>query len=66
MFEQIYRVQPDSVIGPSNVAVTHWLDGFFAWTDAPEKSMAQATEWALKAMDYEDNNGLGDAIYGYD
>ena len=65
MFEQLYCVEPESVFGPGGVALTHWLDGFVGWTADPEGSMAQAAEWAVKAMEYEDNNGLGHAVYGY-
>ena len=65
MFEQLYSVQPDCVIGPSYVAITHWLDDFFAWNETPDKSSKLAIEWAIKAMKYEDNNGIGHAIYGY-
>ena len=65
MFEELYRVQPDSVIGPSNVAVSHWLDTFFGWTDDPAESLEQAGVWAEKAMQYEDNNGIGHAVFGH-
>ncbi len=65
MYEELYRVQPDSVIGPSNISVTHWLDAFFNWTDNPDESVRQATEWAKKAMQYDDNNGIGHAVYGH-
>jgi class 3 adenylate cyclase/tetratricopeptide (TPR) repeat protein len=64
-FEQLYRVQPDSVVGPSYIAVTHWMDAFFDWTDPSAKSMDQAASWARKAMQYEDNNGIGHAIVGH-
>jgi adenylate cyclase len=65
MFEELYRVQPDSVLGPSNIAVTHWLDAFFNWTDSQSESYAQAENWAKKAIEYEDNNGLGHAVLGH-
>lgn len=65
MFEELYRVQPDSVLGPSNVSVTHWLDASFGWTDSPAKSIEQASAWAKKAMQYDDNNGIGHAVYGH-
>ena len=38
MFERLYEVQPDSVVGPSYIAVTHWMDAFFKWSDAPVRS----------------------------
>jgi class 3 adenylate cyclase/tetratricopeptide (TPR) repeat protein len=63
-FEELTRVQPDIVNGPSNVSVTHWLDAFFGWTD-PGDSMEQAMIWAKKAVEYEDNDGLGYGVLGH-
>ena len=65
MFEQLHRVQPDSVVGPSYVAVTHWMDAFFGWADLTVQSMEQAATWAKTAMQYEENNGIGHAVYGH-
>jgi len=65
LFEQLYRAQPDSVVGPSYVSVTHWMDAFFDWTDPAAGSMEQAATWAKKAMQYEDNNGIGHAVFGH-
>jgi len=65
LFEELYRVQPDSVVGPSNISVTHWLDAFFGWTDLSAGSIEQAATWAQKAMQYEDNNGIGHAVFGH-
>jgi class 3 adenylate cyclase/tetratricopeptide (TPR) repeat protein len=65
LFEELYRVQPDSVVGPSYVSVTHWMDAFFDWTDPAAGSMEQAATWAKKAMEYEDNNGIGHAVFGH-
>jgi class 3 adenylate cyclase len=63
-FEELAWVQPDIVNGPSNVAVTHWLDAFLGWSD-PDDSMEQATIWAKKAVTYEDNDGLGYGVLGH-
>lgn len=65
MFEGLYRVQPDSVVGPSHISFTHWMDSFQGWTDASERSAEQAGTWALKAIEYEDNNGIGHAVLGH-
>ena len=65
MFEELNRVQPDSVVGPSYISVTHWLDAFFGWTDPSAGSIEQAATWAKKAMQYEDNNGIGHAVFGH-
>jgi class 3 adenylate cyclase len=64
-FEDLYRVQPDSVVGPSYVSVTHWMDAFFDWTDSLGNSLELAAKWAQKAMEYEDNNGIGHAVFGH-
>lgn len=64
-FEELYRVQPDSVVGPSYISVTHWMDAFFDWTEPSAKSLEQAATWAQKAMEYEDNNGIGHAVFGH-
>lgn len=65
MFEELYRVQPDTVYGPSIVGLTHWFDAFFGWTGNRAQSVEQATEWADKAIQYEENNGLGHAVQGH-
>ena len=65
LFEKLYRVQPDSVVGPSYVSVTHWMDAFFDWTNSAARSMEMAATWAKRAMEYEDNNGIGHAVFGH-
>ncbi|MGI9400935.1 MAG: adenylate/guanylate cyclase domain-containing protein [Rhizobiaceae bacterium] len=65
MFERLYQAQPESVVGPSYVAVTHWMDAFFDWTNNPSQSKELDAEWAQKAMEYEQNNGIGHAVYGH-
>jgi TolB-like protein len=65
MFEELYRVQPDSVTGPSNISISYWLDAFFGWEEPSAGSIEQAAKWAEIAMQYEDNNGIGHAVYGY-
>ncbi len=64
-FERLYQVQPDSVVGPGIVAVTHFMDVFAGWSTSPERSAREAVEWAQKAIEYEDNNGLGHVVLGY-
>ena len=65
LFEKLYRVQPASVVGPSYVSVTHWMDAFFDWSDSEADSVDQAASWAKKAMQYKDNNGIGHAVVGH-
>ena len=65
LFEELYRVQPDTVTGPSNISITYWLDAFFGWEEPSAGSMEQAAKWAEIAIQYEDNNGIGHAVHGY-
>lgn len=65
MFEKLYEIEPNFVGGPSNIAITHWNDGFFNWTNSQTESYELAEKWAIKATQYEDNNGLGQAVLGY-
>jgi len=65
LFEELYRVQPDSVIGPSNISISYWLDAFFGWEEPSAESMEKAAKWADIAMQYDDNNGIGHAVHGY-
>jgi class 3 adenylate cyclase/lipopolysaccharide biosynthesis regulator YciM len=65
MFEELTRVQPETVHGPGTVALTHWLDAFFGWTESTARSREQAVEWAEKAVTYEENNGFGYVVLGH-
>lgn len=60
-FEQLYEVEPDTVVGPCMIASTHWGDGFSNWSDSSVESMENAATWARKSIEYEDNNSLGHA-----
>jgi len=65
MFQKIYHLHPDKVIGPAYIAVTHWFDATLGWADSPASSMKQARDWAEKAIEpEEENNGLGHVILG--
>lgn len=65
MFERIYDLHPDKVIGPNYIAMTHWLDATRGWSDSAEDSISQATRWAEKSMaSDQQNNGLGYVIMG--
>ncbi len=65
MFEKIYHLHPDKVVGPAYIAVTHWFDATRGWADSPVASMRQARDWAEKSIEPEnENNGLGHVILG--
>lgn len=65
MFEELYSLKPKKVHGPAYIALTHWIDVTRGWSDAPTDALRQAGEWAKKAMQYRDNDGLGYIIMSY-
>ena len=64
MFEELFRLDPDTEHGAGNIALTHWLDGFFGWSAAPGGSMEQSAVWARRALEHGDRNGLGHTVLG--
>lgn len=65
MFEKLYSIHPESVQGPSIIALTNWIDASFGWTATPAQSIQEAAIWAQKAVEYDDNNGVGHAVLGH-
>jgi class 3 adenylate cyclase/tetratricopeptide (TPR) repeat protein len=64
-FEKLYELRPDRVTGAAYVALTHWLDLARSWTESPADSLRRAAEWAAKAKEYPDNDGLGHVVLGF-
>ena len=64
-FEKLHELRPDTVHGASYIALTHWIDLNRGWSLSPEKSREQAEHWSQKAIEYEDNDGLGHTVLGY-
>jgi adenylate cyclase len=62
MFKKLHAVRPDRVQGPAYLAVTYWLEAVHGWTEAPSQAWEQASLWAEKAIEYEDNDGLGHVV----
>lgn len=65
MFERVTRLQPESPVGPTYMAFSHWTDVFREWTDPKEKSLEQAVGWANKALEFEGTNGLAHVVLAY-
>ncbi|MEJ2122869.1 MAG: adenylate/guanylate cyclase domain-containing protein [Alphaproteobacteria bacterium] len=66
LFEEVARLQPDSPVGPTQIAYSHWMDVFVGWSDAKDESLRQAMEWAQKALKFEVTNGLAHVVVAYD
>ncbi|MFQ6022310.1 MAG: tetratricopeptide repeat protein [Acidiferrobacterales bacterium] len=64
-FERVARLAPDSPLGPTYVAFSHWWDAFRGWSDLPSQSLDLAAEWAEKAMAMEDCDGQAHTVMGH-
>jgi adenylate cyclase len=64
-FEQVARIAPETSLGPTHVAFSHWLDAFRGWSASPAQSFEQAAEWAERAMSMEDADGQAHVVMGH-
>jgi len=64
-FEKLNDLRPDKVHGAAYVSLTYWLDLARGWTAEREETMKLAAQWAEKATQYADNDGLGHVVLGF-
>ncbi len=64
-FERVDKLAPESSLGPTYVAFSHWWDAFRGWSDTPARSLEQAAEWAQKAMAMEDADGQAHTVMAH-
>lgn len=53
MFTELYRVEPDSVVGPSMIALTHWVDPNFklsAYAESQPYRNAETLDAVLRSL----------------
>jgi len=63
-FERVATLVPDSPIGPTNVAMCLWFQVTRGWTDDPDETRRQASEWAERAVAMEDADGQAHTVLG--
>ncbi|HZM33050.1 MAG TPA: adenylate/guanylate cyclase domain-containing protein [Burkholderiales bacterium] len=64
-FERVAKLAPESSLGPTMVAFTHWLDVFRGWSPSPQKSLELAAHSAGPAMAMDDADGQAHAVMGH-
>jgi adenylate cyclase len=61
-FELVSRLHPESSIGPTWVALTHWYDFQRGWSKSREESKRLAKEWAEKGAGLSDTDGQAQTV----
>jgi TolB-like protein/Tfp pilus assembly protein PilF len=64
LFERVIELEPDSPLGYSWSAVTHWLEAWRDWSKSPDESRKRAEELAQKALSLDDNNPDAHSLLG--
>jgi class 3 adenylate cyclase/tetratricopeptide (TPR) repeat protein len=61
-FEEVFRLQPESPVGPAFLSMANWNDAFMGWADSKNRSLMQAIEWAEKAKNHARTNGFAHIV----
>jgi adenylate cyclase len=64
LFERVIDLEPDSPLGYSMSAVTHYLEAWRGWGKSPDQSRKRAAELAQKALSLDDNNPDAHSVLG--
>lgn len=65
LFALVAKRAPETSLGLTMVAFTHWLDVFRGWAASPQKSLELAAQAAEPAMAMEDADGQAHAVMGH-
>jgi adenylate cyclase len=64
-FEHVARLVPETSLGATMVAFTHWMDAFRGWAPSQQRSFDDAAKWAEKAMAMEDADGQAHTVMAH-
>ncbi|WP_436638032.1 adenylate/guanylate cyclase domain-containing protein [Microbaculum sp. FT89] len=65
LLETVERVEPDLATCVGMIAMTHWRDARFGWSADPQASLEKAADYARRAVELGDSEGLGHVVLGY-
>jgi TolB-like protein len=63
--EKLEAVAPDAPVCLGMIAITHWRDAKFGWTEDPQASLKRAADYAQRTIDLGDPEGVGHTIMGH-
>lgn len=64
LFEDVIEMEPDSPLGYSWIAWTHYLDAWRGWGKDPSWSLKRGEELAQKALSLDDSNADAHSLLG--
>lgn len=64
-FESVCERHPESAIGPTWLALTHWYDFQRGWAEPADQSKELARQWAEKAVALEDADGQAHTVLSH-
>jgi len=65
LYESALSVDPRSAVACSGISMTHGLDYISGWSESSELSLAQALDYAQKAVDLDDDSSEGHYRLGF-
>jgi len=65
LFEKVEQIEPDIAVCAGMIALTYWRESRFGWSDDPQASLGMAANYAQRAVDLGDPEGMGHTIMGY-
>jgi class 3 adenylate cyclase len=64
-FESVAKMHPETSIGATWIALTHWFDIQRGWAESVEDSRQMAIEWAERASGMDDADGQADTVLSH-
>jgi adenylate cyclase len=65
LFERATELDPHFAVAFSQLAIVHLVDGYFQWTDSPDRSFAEMTKAAQRSVALDDKNPVGQLVLGW-
>ncbi len=61
-FENVFKLQSNSPVGPGYLSMCHWLDASMGWSESKNQSLMQAVDWAEKTIGYNVSDGMAHVV----
>ena len=65
LMEKVDEIEPNVPACQGMIALTHWREAKFGWSNDPSASLKAAADYAQRTIDLGDPEGVGHTIMGY-